>query len=370
MAAVLTMLWWCLRTYYFQLRESYLLNSILNETLGFERIYAIGLPERTDKRDALTLASALTGLSLTWVPGVDGTTVSSKAAPPPWDYERRASGTLGCWRAHLNVIEQVVREQVATALILEDDADWDVTVKLQFGQFAGAVQALQAESRSHTSPYGSGWDFLWLAHNRIAISGSIQDMSILENDLTVPAVPLRHSWWMQKVIPWPVSQNRTRCAFRATDGTGGTGYAVTLAAAQKILASLSVQGPNLSIDQGYSQMCSAKRTPALKCFAPYPPLIGVHRAAGPRSRDSDISNSSDTWHNAYSRDIVDSTMLNIQELAAGKHIIKAQRLGVSQRQHPMLSSFDQPEFRLIQVEPAKMPIEYVDGINSNFKSWS
>ena len=42
---------------------------------------AIGLPERTDKRDALSLMSALTGFTLTWVDGVLGTTIPDKALP-------------------------------------------------------------------------------------------------------------------------------------------------------------------------------------------------------------------------------------------------------------------------------------------------
>ena len=41
----------------------------------------IGLPERSDKRDALTLMASLTGFSLTWVDGVPGKSISDKALP-------------------------------------------------------------------------------------------------------------------------------------------------------------------------------------------------------------------------------------------------------------------------------------------------
>ena len=41
----------------------------------------IGLPERSDKRDALSLMASLTGFSLTWIDGVLGKTISDKALP-------------------------------------------------------------------------------------------------------------------------------------------------------------------------------------------------------------------------------------------------------------------------------------------------
>lgn len=37
------------------------INRVTNDTLGFSKIFAVGLPERSDKRDALTLTAALTG---------------------------------------------------------------------------------------------------------------------------------------------------------------------------------------------------------------------------------------------------------------------------------------------------------------------
>jgi len=49
--------------------------------LGFEKIFAIGLPERSDKRDALALTSSLTGFKIDWVDGVKGESVPDKALP-------------------------------------------------------------------------------------------------------------------------------------------------------------------------------------------------------------------------------------------------------------------------------------------------
>lgn len=41
----------------------------------------IGLPERSDKRDALALMAGVTDIELTWIDGVRGSDISNKALP-------------------------------------------------------------------------------------------------------------------------------------------------------------------------------------------------------------------------------------------------------------------------------------------------
>lgn len=52
-----------------------------NATLGFQKLYAISLPQRTDRQDALTLMSVLSGLDIEIAPGVLGETVMEKTIP-------------------------------------------------------------------------------------------------------------------------------------------------------------------------------------------------------------------------------------------------------------------------------------------------
>lgn len=52
-----------------------------NSTLGFQKIYAISLPERTDRQDALTLMSVFSGLKIDIAPGVHGEDVLEKTVP-------------------------------------------------------------------------------------------------------------------------------------------------------------------------------------------------------------------------------------------------------------------------------------------------
>ncbi|KAL1836113.1 hypothetical protein VTJ49DRAFT_5558 [Mycothermus thermophilus] len=185
----------------------------LNSTLGFQHIFAINLPSRTDRRDVLTLAAALTGLNISFMDGVAGADVPDSVLPGNGKRPMGLTvGNKGSWRAHMNVLQRIVQENIITALILEDDADWDVRLKSQMRVFAAAARAftqpLSSSSSgrttsdwqppseatlaevyrhspptsdpvtnipisrlitmdlpdSHLSPYGDDWDVLWLGH--------------------------------------------------------------------------------------------------------------------------------------------------------------------------------------------------------------
>lgn len=77
---------------------------IHNETLGFQKVFVINLPERTDKRDALSLASVLTDVKLTWTSAIRGSNVPDKALPLGVDRMTWRDGGIGSWRSQMNVI--------------------------------------------------------------------------------------------------------------------------------------------------------------------------------------------------------------------------------------------------------------------------
>lgn len=58
-----------------------MLQHVQNETLGFQEIYMISLPTRTDKRDTFAMQAALSSIKYTQMDGVDGQMVPSKALP-------------------------------------------------------------------------------------------------------------------------------------------------------------------------------------------------------------------------------------------------------------------------------------------------
>ncbi len=52
------------------------------KAMQFQKVFAINMESRTDKKDTRTLAAALTGFDIEWLPGVAYEDVSQKAAPP------------------------------------------------------------------------------------------------------------------------------------------------------------------------------------------------------------------------------------------------------------------------------------------------
>lgn len=82
------------------------INRVTNGTLGFGKVFVVGLPERTDKRDAISLSAALTGFDIEWVDGVRGESIPDKAVPFGVDRKKLMETNLGSWRGHMNAIRR------------------------------------------------------------------------------------------------------------------------------------------------------------------------------------------------------------------------------------------------------------------------
>jgi hypothetical protein len=57
------------------------LDHVKNGTLGFQNVYMISLPTRTDKQDSFAMQAALSGILYTQLDGIDGSLVPPKALP-------------------------------------------------------------------------------------------------------------------------------------------------------------------------------------------------------------------------------------------------------------------------------------------------
>jgi len=68
--------------------------------MKFQKIFAISLPELTDKQDGSRVAASLTNFSVDFLDGVNGASVRPKALPHGFD---RKPSVVGSWRAHMNV---------------------------------------------------------------------------------------------------------------------------------------------------------------------------------------------------------------------------------------------------------------------------
>ena len=94
-----------------------------NSTLGTAAIIVLNSASRPDRRDYLSLMGAMTDLKLTFLSA--WTTKPLPKALPKEHNPGLKDVEYACWRTHADAWRKVVEEGWATAMIMEDDADWD-----------------------------------------------------------------------------------------------------------------------------------------------------------------------------------------------------------------------------------------------------
>ncbi|EME43425.1 glycosyltransferase family 25 protein, partial [Dothistroma septosporum NZE10] len=328
----------------------------------FGKILVIGLPTRTDKRDGVALAAAFSGMDVEFIDGV--TDVDPKTLPPGGEGSGRSAGEFGSWRAHMNAVKHVVEHNLESALIMEDDADWDVRIKTQMREFALATRALLQPVKgaldsfldpSHpygedpkesawiaselslddaarveppkSSPYGDidRWDLLWPGHcgSGWPVSGQHQPLGrvVIRDDPTCPETqhidPELGDGEYLELYP-----NHTRVVSYARNNLCILAYAVTQRGARKILYELGVREFRDAPDAGFRDMCHGEgRSQKLTCLTSQPQTFQQHRPAGVQHGYSDISGA---WggvnKEAYSKNIRQSVRANFEQLAAGSPV--------------------------------------------------
>ncbi|KAH7135821.1 glycosyltransferase family 25 protein [Dendryphion nanum] len=293
-------------------------SGIANDTLGFEKIFVINGPWRTDRKDSLALAASYSGISLDWIDGIQADDIAEKAYPPG-KHRELSKGNRGSWRAHMNALREVIEQNLTTALILEDDADWDFRIRTQLSDFSHAARELpdlvaQAElhAEKHTSnderlsqvqlakrsslpfsgrripkqdPYGRDWQVLWLGHCGAALppaSPSSPNRIMISDDSTVPEPQYLKP--MTNANPDPFGSlypSHTRLVHRANTTLCTIAYAVTQAGARRILYEFAIRELVKGYDFALSDYCNGLTRGATKatmplCITVQPPLFSHH----------------------------------------------------------------------------------------------
>ncbi|KAI1192125.1 glycosyltransferase family 25 protein [Nemania serpens] len=306
--------------------------SVANETLGFSKIFVVGLPERTDKRDALALTSALTGFHIEFMAGVKGESIPDKAVPMGVDRHKLMETNLGSWRGHMNAIRRIVEMGLESALIMEDDMDWDVRLKAQLKQVAEGARYVMQSSEPSSSPYGDDWDVLWLGHCGEIFPETLPENKgkqeypkyTLANDSTVP--PLNKITGLVEFGKYP---EFTRWVHVSGGPICSFAYALSQSGARKVLFDLSVDGLGGPFDNALAAFCrdgASGNQDGLrgKCLSVTPPLFFHHRAKGRIDGDSDIQKSGNDKmrEKGITENIVWSARNNIRNLMLGLEMEK------------------------------------------------
>lgn len=251
----------------------------------------------------------------------------------------------------------MIEQNVTSALVLEDDADWDIRIKHQMGEFAKAsrllVQALSGTSdhfldpahpqpkedqrpqdfdirtevtgEPSTSPYGDidRWDLFWLGHcgsrfPRASDQNVPLGRAVIYDDETVPEPQhvMMQFGDSELVETYPA---HTRVVSRAWMNTCNLGYGISLPGARRFLYELSLNRMTGPTDVMFRSLChGSEGRPVQTCLTVQPQLFQHHRPVGHKSSFSDISDhGADYNEQAFTRNVRWSTRLNFRKLVDG-----------------------------------------------------
>lgn len=233
---------------------------------------------------------------------------------------------------------RIVKENIQSALILEDDADWDVNVKQLMLNLARGSKYLEGTENAVTrSPYGSDWDVLWMGHCGVYHDARmIQRHYITLNDPTVVPPELIGKGRRKPILLHPsLSANFTRTVFQATGGLCLNAYAISQRGARILLHQETQSLTEASVaDRALSRMCNEDQPhgSAAKCVGSWPAIFGGHVGAGPTSKDSDrVVIDEGKWRKVgYTPHVVFSTRMNLRGLLG----LRGARKGEIQSQWP------------------------------------
>jgi GR25 family glycosyltransferase involved in LPS biosynthesis len=276
----------------------------------------------------MVLAAALSNIEIEFIDGVLGPTVPDKSIPAAQGQERQPEPSIGSWRGHMNAIQEVVRRNLTSVLILEDDADWDVRIREQLHAFALSSQVLTqplhgtkeayidstyphlpkdspstvseiafenlpATEVPKVSPYGDNWDAFWIGHCGMhfpfADNTIIPKGRVVHTDQTVPQQ--QYLWTI--AIPDDVKEqypNHTRVVHHVQDGICSLGYAISQNGARQLLYEIGLKNFNAAFDillRWYCEGVEGRRYH--NCLTLQPSLFQHHRPAGLKKYVSDIS---------------------------------------------------------------------------------
>lgn len=253
---------------------------------------------------------------------------------------------------------RIVEQNITSALILEDDVDWDIRIKSQMATFARASQLLiqplpqtndtfldptlqrpitdqtytdfnlehHNVSSPSDSPYGdlNRWDLLWLGHCGcrfpLASDGNAPlGRVVITNDTTVPEqqhlnMELGTNDLLNQYPP------HTRVVSRARVNSCSLAYAVSQPGARRILYELAVHKLSNANDIMLRFVCDGVDGRRLAtCLTVQPQLFQHHRPRGPRAGFSDINDSDDGYNEkATTANIRWSVRSNFPKLVEGE----------------------------------------------------
>ncbi|KAM0723989.1 hypothetical protein Q7P37_000980 [Cladosporium fusiforme] len=248
-----------------------------NATLGFGTILAVSRKE-SPRRSGLILAANITSIDIAIPP------------QPIWTPEdishlranRTSTITRGsalAWLGHLNALRAFLATPASTALIIEDDIDWDIHLRtVQIPKTASAFRSLTSDFHPTPQPdqyWGntSTWDILWLGTcNEHFAPTALPHHSLSYTDTTLPPLERLHpataAFFATLNIP-----SHTRLLHPTVFPLCTFGYALTRSAAKRLLNDIAAhesEGGTVAFDVRLLEAC---RDVGVRCWSVAPELM-------------------------------------------------------------------------------------------------
>ena len=227
----------------------------------------------------------------------------------------------------------MVQNNYASALIIEDDVDWDIRLKPILRDFAISLNALAQHPEydsidfaelptvtpPKTTPYGDDWDLLWLGHcgMHLPATGTV----IHKNDVSVPEPQFLHSWNPDERTPLASFPPHTRVTMRqSTTPVCSLAYAVSQRGARSLLYGLGLKKFDEPFDVMLRSWCQGSKDHDTHiCPGVLPQMFDHYRRQGPKSLDSDISIPDTAFrYESETLNIRWSVRLNMEKILKGE----------------------------------------------------
>lgn len=251
---------------------------VANTTLGFGGIYAVSR-RGSPRRQSLLNAGSLTNLDITIPiqPVWADEDIAHIRAPENSFLDR---GSALAWLGHRNALETFLNTTHDTALIMEDDVDWDTRLRTQ--QIPQAAYAIRELLGSHDGYYGNTdlWDIIWLGHcgDYFNATRGLEISAIKSyNDPAMPILEELHPWTRDFLEEIGADQNQQRLVHASVQPLCTFAYAITRKAAEKVVNELAVREPS----RGPESPCKAYdvrllegcRDEGMRCISVNPELF-------------------------------------------------------------------------------------------------
>ncbi|KAG8628062.1 hypothetical protein KVT40_003935 [Elsinoe batatas] len=258
-----------------------------NLTLGFGAVAAVSVPT-SPRQNELIMAAQITGLQL------------SIPVQPSWNEEDTKAikaekgstishGSALAWLGHLNTLRWFLTTNLTTALILEDDVNWDIHLRtLQAPRTAAAMRYLMSQDEKTKEAELKGpidediywgptdqWDMLYLGHCGEKFNPGKWNFRVKRAGFEDQSMPRRQDMHgdtraLLNAIDIPED---VRVVHRSIRPLCTFAYAVTRHAAEKLLMEIAPkerEGGTVAFDVRLLEGC---RNLGLKCWSVNPELF-------------------------------------------------------------------------------------------------